>query len=171
VGRGFRERGMDQGTTPQRSSPCNSTKRRSPAIAQTGLPTKRDRAVGRGLDARSSAALLEQSSVIKSSIASRSTRPMPAPTCRSAANTSAISALADRAACARSSRCVRAFTTPARSTRAVSRRMAALRRILACPTTRSPLSARRASRHESNLGRGRACHSLPTTNTTRLSLR
>jgi hypothetical protein len=29
----------------------------------------------------------------------------------------------------------------------------------------------RASRHESNLGRGRACHSLPTTNTTRLPLR
>jgi hypothetical protein len=58
-------------------------------------------------------------SVIKSSIASRSTRPMPAPTCRSAANTtsSAISALADRGACARSSRCVRAFTTPARTTR------------------------------------------------------
>jgi hypothetical protein len=57
------------------------------------------------------------------------------------------------------------------TTRAASRRMAALRQISVCPTTRSPLSARRASRHESNLGRGRACHSLPTTNTTRLPLR
>src|SRR5262249_57972327 len=53
------------------------------------------------------------------------------------------------------------------TTRAASRRMAALRQISVCPTTRSPLSARRTSRHANNLDRARACHSLPTTHTTR----
>ena len=52
-----------------------------------------------------------------------------------------------------------------------SRRMAALPRISVYPTTRSPLSARRALRHGSNLGRGRACRSLPTMSTTRSPLR
>ena len=57
------------------------------------------------------------------------------------------------------------------TTRAASRPMAALRQISVFPTTRSPLSARRASRRASNWAPGRACRWLPTMSTTRLPLR